>query len=205
MMLPFLSLSSIFLPYYLAALLALRGNRTTKEIPFKFHKWLDKQIIIFPTLCNWSPLNQPDKRNWVAFVSCMSGIVWNIWILIWFLHHKKKLPISFSPYINPPHTPMRGSTQREALATRSVEKNLEQTFAIVTPPILVPTWPYWWELSNGTPFQHIWYHYGGANKDLVPRNARKHPICGLVKLDTQCLVPFCNNISMHNSLFCMSF
>ena len=29
---------------------------------------------------------------------------------------------------------MRGSTQREALATRSGEKNLEQTFPIVTPP-----------------------------------------------------------------------
>ena len=28
---------------------------------------------------------------------------------------------------------MRGSTRREALATRSVEKNLEQTFPIVTP------------------------------------------------------------------------
>ena len=28
---------------------------------------------------------------------------------------------------------MRGSTQREALANRSVEKNLEQTFPIVNP------------------------------------------------------------------------
>ena len=33
---------------------------------------------------------------------------------------------------------MRGSAHREALATRSVEKNLELIFSIVTPPILVP-------------------------------------------------------------------
>ena len=32
----------------------------------------------------------------------------------------------------------RGSTQREGLATRSVEKNLELIFSILTPPILVP-------------------------------------------------------------------
>ena len=32
----------------------------------------------------------------------------------------------------------KGSTQREALATRSVEKNIEPIFSIVTPPILVP-------------------------------------------------------------------
>ena len=34
--------------------------------------------------------------------------------------------------------PKRGFTQREALATRSVEKNLELIFCIITPPILVP-------------------------------------------------------------------
>ena len=48
------------------------------------------------------------------------------------------------------HTlPKRGSTQREALAHRSVEKNLELIFYFITHPILVPKWPHWWGLSNG--------------------------------------------------------
>ena len=66
----------------------------------------------------------------------------------------------------------RGSTQREALATRSVEQNLELIFSIVTPPILVPKWPYWWGLSNGLSFDQIWYYYDGANKDLVPKKTK---------------------------------
>ena len=42
------------------------------------------------------------------------------------------------------------------------------------------------KLSNGTSFEHIWYHYGGASKDLVPRKARNQPIFGLVKLNVWC-------------------
>ena len=105
---------------------------------------------------------------------------------------KRKIEVEFFL----PSLVMRGSTQREALATRSIEKNLELTFPIVTPPILVPKWPYWWGLSNGASFDQIWYYYDGANKDLVPKKARKQQIFGVVKLDTQCLVPFCNTIQI---------
>ena len=42
-------------------------------------------------------------------------------------------------------------------------------------------------LSNGVTFDQIWYHYEGANKDLV----QKRPQNSVVKFDTQCLVPFC--------------
>ena len=43
---------------------------------------------------------------------------------------------------------MRGSTQREALATRSVEKNLELLFAIVTPQ-------YWYQNDRTEGFQMV--------------------------------------------------
>ena len=88
----------------------------------------------------------------------------------------------------------RGSTQREALATCSVEKNIELIFPIVTNCILVPKWPYWGGLSNGTSFDQIWYYYDGGNKDLVPKKAKKQSIFGVVKLDTQCLGQFWNTI-----------
>ena len=71
-----------------------------------------------------------------------------------------------------------------------------QIFSILTPPILVPKYPYWRGLSNGMLFDQIWYHYGRANQDLVPKKAQKQPIFGVVKLDAQCLVPFCNTIKM---------
>ena len=43
-----------------------------------------------------------------------------------------------SKVVPPTYPIVRGSTQREALATRSVEKNLELIFYIITPPTLVP-------------------------------------------------------------------
>ena len=67
---------------------------------------------------------------------------------------------------------MRSATQREALATRRVEKNLELIFSIVTPSNIGAKWPYWWGLSNGTSFDQIWYYYNGANKDLVPKKSQ---------------------------------
>ena len=76
----------------------------------------------------------------------------------------------------------RGSTQWEALATHSVEKNLELILPIVNPPKLVPKWPYWWGLSSGTSFDQIWYYYEGADEGF---SAEKEPNFGVVKLDTQ--------------------
>ena len=74
------------------------------------------------------------------------------------------------------------------------KKSRAYIFHCNTPPILMPKWPYWWGFLNGTPFEQIWYYYDGANKDLVPKKAKKHQIFGVVKLDTQCLGPFCNTI-----------
>ena len=58
----------------------------------------------------------------------------------------------------------RGCTQREALATRSIDKNLEQTFPIVNPQYWCQNYCIDGGLSNSTSFEQIWYHYGGAKR-----------------------------------------
>ena len=77
---------------------------------------------------------------------------------------------------------MKQYTQWCTKESRSVEKNLEQTFSIVTPNI------------GAMSSDQIWYHYDSANQDLAPKKAQKEPVFGVVKFDTQCLVPFCNTI-----------